>query len=65
MASSRHYIENCPYCGHQFYVDEEPMGVPGGKDLEDIDCPYCLKTVSKKMTDGIFHTAKKEQDRVE
>lgn len=62
MASSRHYIETCPYCGKKFHVDEAPMGVPGGKCSEDIDCPYCSKTVSTMMTDGFVYTNKLEQE---
>lgn len=64
MASSRHYTEKCPECGHEFEVIEQPMGVPGGKSLEDIDCPYCHATVDEKMTDGTFYTAKMERDRI-
>ena len=37
------------------------MGVAGGKDKEDIDCPWCRKTVDQKMTDGWFVTSKIEQ----
>ena len=36
------------------------MGVAGGKDKEDIDCPWCRKTVDQKMTDGWFVTSKIE-----
>ena len=39
---------------------EVPMGVAGGKDSEDIDCPWCGNTVDKKMTDGWFETCKIE-----
>lgn len=63
MTSSRHYTEKCPNCGHEFYVDEEPSSVLGGKSPEDIDCPYCFTTVDIKMTAGSFHTAKMEKDR--
>lgn len=54
------YDEICPLCGNKFHVDERPMGVAGGKDKEDIDCPWCGNTVNQKMTDGWFVTSKIE-----
>lgn len=54
------YKTTCPYCKKFFHVLEHPMGVPGGKDKEDIDCPWCGKTVEQKMTDGWFQTTKVE-----
>ena len=47
-----YYNTRCPFCGKEFHVEECPMGVAGGKDKEDIDCPWCRKTVDQKMTDG-------------
>ena len=58
---ARNYDQTCPFCGKEFHVHEFPMGVPGGKDKEDIDCPYCHKTVDQKMTDGWFDISKIEQ----
>lgn len=52
------YDLTCPYCGQKFHVQECPMGVPGGKEKEDIDCPCCNKTVEQRMTDGWFRTTK-------
>ncbi len=55
---ARNYDTTCPSCGKRFHVTENVMGVPGGKDKESIDCPYCGYTVSQKMTDGWFTTSK-------
>lgn len=52
------YNGTCPFCGRKFHVTEHPMGVAGGKEKEDIDCPWCGETVEKKMTDGWFSTEK-------
>jgi len=52
------YNTTCPECGKPFHVQEFPMGVPGGKDKEEIDCPWCHSTVGQKMTDGWFVTTK-------
>ena len=54
------FDDTCPFCGKGFHVEEHPMGVAGGKDKEDINCPWCGKTVSQKMTDGWFVTSKIE-----
>ena len=33
------------------------MGVPGGKDRENADCPICGKVLYSGMTDGWFDTS--------
>lgn len=50
----------CHLCGKKLHVTERPMGVAGGKDKEDINCPWCGQTVDQKMTDGWFETSKIE-----
>ena len=50
------YNVTCPFCRREFHVMEHPMGVAGGKEKENIDCPWGGKTVSQKMTDGWFIT---------
>ena len=60
MPMAWNYDQTCPACGKKFHVQEFPMGVAGGKDKEDIDCPWCGKTVDQKMTDGWFVTSKIE-----
>ena len=61
---ARNYDTSCPFCKKTFHVQEFPMGVAGGKDKEDIDCPWCGKTVDKKMTDGWFKTNKIETEEM-
>lgn len=58
-------IEFCTACKKPFYVLEIPMGVGGGKDREDIDCPYEGHTVGSRMTDGWFKTVKMDQKEIE
>ena len=41
----RNFDLTCPYCGNKLHVTEFPMGVPGGKDKEDIDCPWCSHAI--------------------
>ena len=57
---AHYYDTTCPECGKKFHVEECSMGVPGGKDKEDIDCPWCGYTVNQMMTDGWFVTSKIE-----
>jgi hypothetical protein len=38
------------------------MGVPGGKEEEDIDCSYCHKTVGYIVIDGFVRASKIEMD---
>ena len=52
------YDNICPFCGKKFHVTEHPMGEAGGKEKEDIDCPWCGETVEKRMSDGWFTTEK-------
>lgn len=47
----------CPCCGTLVGVIERPMGVPGGKDSEEANCPLCNTVVYKGMTDGWFDTS--------
>ena len=36
------------------------MGVPGGKDKEEVICPYCHSEEGTRMTDGFVYTYKIE-----
>ena len=36
------------------YIQEMPMGVPGGKDTEEAYCPICGTLLYKAMTDGWY-----------
>jgi hypothetical protein len=47
-------------CKKEFYVSSIGGGVPGGKELESVVCPYCGTTVRTEMTSAIFTTRKVE-----
>lgn len=57
-------IEKCgsPNCSKNFSVSEIGVKAPGGKESEDIRCPYCGYTISRRST-GCFktHELPKEQ----
>lgn len=55
-------MEQCnnPECKKEFYVSSMGGGVPGGKDLEPIICPYCETTVRTEVTSATFTTSKVE-----
>lgn len=46
--------KECPNCGAVIYIQEMPMGVPGGKDTEEAYCPICGTLLYTAMTDGWF-----------
>lgn len=52
MAHSHDAI--CPECGAVVYIRVVPMGVPGGKTTEEVECPICNTHLYKAMTDGWF-----------
>ena len=54
------YTEKCSNCGKVFRVVIAPMGVPGGKMREEINCPYCYHENGSCMTDGFVRTYKIE-----
>lgn len=47
-----------PECGKEFSFSIIGGGVPGGKELEELDCPYCGALVDKEMMSGSFVTSK-------
>lgn len=47
-------------CNKEFYVSSMGGGVPGGKDLEPITCPYCNTVVRTEMTSATFSSSKIE-----
>ena len=55
-------IEKCnnPDCEKEFHVHTIGGGVPGGKEREEVVCPYCNKTVRTEMTSAVFRTSKIE-----
>jgi transposase-like protein len=53
----------CKKCGKEFTYEVTSMNVPGGKDKENIDCPYCGETNGTVMTSGFVYTRKIEDDK--
>lgn len=54
---ARNFEVKCPNCGTLVGVIERPMGVPGGKECEEANCPVCCEIIYTGMTDGWFDTA--------
>ena len=48
----------CSKCSRKFHVQVSTMNVPGGKDREDVDCPYCGANNGYRMTSGFVSTLK-------
>lgn len=55
------YEKICIECGRRFLVQVTTMGVPGGKDREEIICPYCNADNGYRMTDGFVYTSEIEE----
>lgn len=45
-------------CGKSFHVSKIGGGVPGGKELEPVICPYCDMTTKTEMTSAVFSTSR-------
>lgn len=54
------YKKKCCKCGKWFKIIVCPMGVPGGKEKEEVICPYCHEENGYMMTDGFVRTEKIE-----
>lgn len=54
---SWNFSTKCPVCDTIVGVVEQPMGVPGGKEREEANCPICGEVVFSAMTDGWFNTS--------
>lgn len=48
----------CSECGRRFRVQVTTMNVPGGKEREEVDCPYCHSNNGYRMTSGFVYTFK-------
>jgi len=55
----------CKKCGKEFECKVTSMNVPGGKDKENIGCPYCGEINGTVMTSGLVYTHKIEDDKDE
>ena len=51
---ARNFETKCENCDAKVHILEFPMGVPGGKDKESVDCPSCGCKIYEAMTDGWF-----------
>lgn len=52
------YKMDCSECKNTFIVQVTTMNVPGGKDKEEIYCPYCHAYNGYRMTSGFVYTHK-------
>lgn len=52
-------IETCVECGKEYGLTEIGSGMPGTKEKEDICCPYCGNTITRR-SNGAFRTHKLE-----
>ncbi|WP_338452328.1 hypothetical protein R4Z09_10845 [Niallia oryzisoli] len=50
----------CKKCGKDFHYEVTDMRVPGGKEREEINCPYCGESNGSVVTSGFVHTYKIE-----
>jgi DNA-directed RNA polymerase subunit RPC12/RpoP len=54
--------KTCEKCGNEFFYKITHMQVPGGKDLEDINCPYCGESNGSVVTSGFVYSYKVEEN---
>jgi endogenous inhibitor of DNA gyrase (YacG/DUF329 family) len=57
------YEINCPQCGAKLQIVERSMGVPGGKEKEQANCPICNTQVVEHMTDGFIDARLIEEEK--
>ena len=50
-------IQECRACGKPFYINEIGGQMPGTKESEEIVCPHCGDTTSRR-SNGSFSTSK-------
>lgn len=48
----------CSECGMRFRVQVTTTNVPGCKEKEEVDCPYCHSNNGYRMTSGFVKTFK-------
>ena len=56
-------MEVCSKCGKQFSWAVSGDVWPGGKDREDIICPYCGECTGSVVTSGFLVTKKAEDEQ--
>lgn len=52
------YKQSCDVCERTFLVQVSTMNVPGGKEREEVYCPYCHALNGYRMTSGFVRTFK-------
>ena len=52
------YNMKCEFCEKEFRVRVTTMNVPGCKEKEEIECPYCHEENGYRMTSGFVNTYK-------
>jgi transcription elongation factor Elf1 len=55
-------LASCKKCGKDFYFKVTDMNVPGGKDREHINCPYCGETNGSVITSGFVYSYEIEEE---
>lgn len=50
-------------CGKRFSYSIIGGGVPGGKEMEELNCPYCGHVVDRRMMSGSFLVSKITLDK--
>ena len=52
------HIKHCEKCKNEFVYQVTSMNVPGGKDKENIICPYCNEMNGYEITSGFVFSYK-------
>lgn len=50
-------VEKCRACGKPYWVSEIGGQMPGTRESEDISCPHCGHTITRR-SNGAFTTSK-------
>ena len=56
------YKTVCSHCQKEYAYENKGDVYAGGKEREEITCPYCKKTDFTKMTSGYFCSYKLDDD---
>ncbi len=55
----------CPECNKPFKVTEYNLAMPGTKEKEPINCPYCGHEVTEMVSNGWWNTHKMSDVEIE
>ena len=53
-----HFTDFCENCKLPFHVTEHNLAMPGTKEKEPIDCPYCKNIISEETSNGWWVSSK-------